>query len=184
MSQIKYGHITERQPEKGLYRVKIDEDDIVTKFLPVLVKNSKNKKDEDPLDEGEHVACMMDDRMEEGVVLGCIYDSENTPTETAGEDIYQTTYADGSFVRFDKSSGDYTINVKGNVIVEAADNVEITCTKLKVTGDTEITGKLTVTEDIKSTTGDVESATVSLTNHQHPYLNVTTPATTSVPNPS
>ena len=176
---LKIGIIEECQPEKGLYRVRLDEDDIKTKFIPVCVPNSKTTKFEAPLEVGEHVACLMDERAEDGVIVGAIYSEADKPETGAGENVWRTTFADGSYVMFDKNSGELTVNTKGKVIVESASDVEITCTKMKVTGDVEVTGSITgsngmditgaisATGNIESTGGDVKALTVSLLTHVH-----------------
>jgi phage baseplate assembly protein gpV len=166
---IKFGVISECKPESGLYRVKLEEDDMVTRFIPVLNPNTLKTKTENPLSVNEHVCCLMDERCENGVILGAIYSSADKPTDTAGEDIFKTTWEDGSVVSFDKSKGEYTLDMKGDVVIKTAK-------KVKITGDVEVSGKITAT-------GDVVGAHVSLQSHQHPYINVSSPATTSPPTP-
>lgn len=168
---LKFGIITEAKPEKGTYRVKFPDDGLVSSFLPVLNLNTLRTKTEAPLSVNEHVAVQMDDNCEYGVILGAIYSTADEPANNAGKDIFRTTYEDGSVISFDKSKGEYTIDVKGDVIIKT-----VTGKKVKITADVEVTGKITAT-------GDVVGAHVSLQQHQHPYLNITTPATTSSPNP-
>lgn len=180
---IKYGTISKIDAKKGFYCVDIDEDDITTKPIPVIVANTKNKKDEAPLEQGEHVAVVMDEHMEDGVILGAIYSDVDTPPADASTDIYRTTYQDGSKVMFDKSTGTYTIDVKGDVVIKSAKNVKVTCTKLELNGDLSVTGKIEATQNISTTGGDVKAGTVSLKTHVHPYVNGTSGATTSPPTP-
>ncbi len=168
---IKFGVVSECKPESGLYRVKLEEDDMTTRFIPVLNVNTLKKKDENPLSLNEHVCCLMDERCENGVILGSIYSSADTPAEGAGENVFRTTYEDESYVSFDKSTGTYTIDVKGDVIIKVPNSK-----KVKITGDVEVTGKITAS-------GDVVGAQVSLSQHTHPYVNVTASATTSIPTP-
>ena len=175
---IKFDVISECKPESGLYRVKIDEDDMVTRFIPVINLNTLKTKSESPLSVNEHVACLMDSRCENGVIIGAIYSSVDTPADGAGEDIFRTTYEDGSIISFDKSKGEYTLDMKGDIIL----NVNST-KKVKINGDIKVTGDIDVTGKITAT-GDVVGAHVSLQQHQHPYVNVTSPATTSSPIPS
>lgn len=171
MKMLKFGVISDVKPESALYRVKLTEDDITTAFIPVLVTNSFKTKTESPLSVNEHVAVLMDENSENGVILGAIYSSADMPADDAGEDIFRTTYEDGSVVSFDKSKGEYTLDMKGDVIIKVTGSK-----KVKITGDVEVTGKITAT-------GDVVGAHVSLQQHTHPYMNLTTPATTSPPTP-
>lgn len=178
---IKFGTISKIDVKKGYYCVDIDEDEITTKAIPVICLNTKNKKDESPLEQGEHVAVLMDEHFEDGVILGSIYSEADTPPSDASEDVYRTTYQDGSYVKFDKSTGEYTINAKGNVIIESAKDVKITCTKLELSGDLSVTGKIDATQDIATSGGDVKAGIITLKLHKHPYTDTPVGASTTSP---
>lgn len=161
MAIFKYGKIAKADPAKGMYTVEIDEDGIQTKMIPVLTNNSKGTKFESPLKVGEHVSVLMDDQFEDGVVLGAIYSDKDKPANGAGENVWRTTFEDGSFIKFDKSKGEFTVSTKGDVKVVAAKNVdvqttakvvvnaaaavEVTAPQVTITGNVAITGALSVT---------------------------------------
>lgn len=183
---FKFGFISKADPEKGMYSVTIDEDDIVTKMIPVVTKNSKGTKVESPLKVGEHVAVLMDAHFEDGVILGAVFSEKDTPAGGAGENVWRTTFEDGSYISFNKSSGTLTVNTQGKVVIQSASDVEITCTKLKVTGNVEITGSvsgasISATGNIETSTGDVKAGIISLKTHKHPDL--TSGGTTGTPIP-
>lgn len=192
---LKFGIISDAKPDKGLYRVKIDEEDITTDWLSVLARNTLKVKDEIPLYVNEHVALLMDEMCENGVILGAMWSEADTPASGAGEDIYRKTFEDGTFIQYDKGTGEVTVDGKGSVIVKSAKNVEITCSKLivnnkveitgdvKITGNTDITGLLDVTQDITSSGGDVVAFPVTLKTHKHAYVAPSGPAITGPSQP-
>lgn len=180
---LRFGKICKIDVNKGFYKVDLDEDDIETGWLPRILTNTKDNRDEAHFDIGEHVACVMDEHIENGVILGAINSDENEPP-VKNKDKRRTTYKDGSYVEFDRSTGVWDVNVKGNakittnqkLIINSTSDTEITCTKLKVTGDVDITGKVDATGNIKSSTGDIQATVgdvkagvlnISLQLHKH-----------------
>jgi len=122
---LAYGKISEVLADKGLYRVTFDDRDMVSRPLPRVFLNTKKNKDEASLDENEHVACIMDENFEDGVILGAIYDANNLPP-VGSIDKRVTTYDDGSFVQFDRVAKKLTISCEGNVEIIKATDINIT----------------------------------------------------------
>lgn len=159
---------------KGRFRVSFEEDNIISAWLPVLVPNSKGNKDELWFDKDEQVACLMDEHCENGVILGTFYSSGVLPA-IGNKDIRATTFEEGSYVKFDRSTSTMTIHSKGDVIIKQCANVTIEAvTLIKLDSDVQVTGKLTVKNDIESTTGnvkaiagDVKATLISLISHTH-----------------
>lgn len=185
---LQFGTISKSDPAKGLYKVDLDEDEIESDWIPRLLLNTKNTKDEAPLDIGEHVVCMMDERCENGVILGAINSDKDVPVK-GDQKIRRTEFPDGSYVEFDGNTGEYEVNMTGDVKITGAkkliiqcptDDVQITCQNLKVTGNVDVTGKIDASLDV---TAYKMTVPIALGTHKHPYVNVTTPATTSPPIP-
>lgn len=185
---LRFGNIVKVDAAKGLYKVHLDADDIETGWISKLLPNTKNTKDEEPMAIGEHVACMMDEHCEDGVIMGAVNSDKDLPVKGDAK-IRRTEYPDGSYVEFDGNTGQYEINMTGDVKITGAkkliiqcatDDVEITCVKLKVTGNVDVTGKIDATLDVTANSALVP---IGLMTHKHPYVNVTTPATTSPPIP-
>lgn len=161
-SGIRFGYVVKADVKNGVYRVNIDADDIVTDWLPRLEMNTKDTNSSNPLKEGEHVALLMDEHNEAGVILGAIFDKKNTPNGIiANDNLHAVRFEDGTKITYDKGAGVYTIDCVGKIIIKSAAEVEINCTTLKVTGDISATG------DITTLTGDVTAGVISLTNHIH-----------------
>ena len=64
---IRFGTISETDPEKYLARVKFEADGIVSDWLPLVSFGTMETKVEFPLDVDEQVCCLMDERCEDGV---------------------------------------------------------------------------------------------------------------------
>jgi phage baseplate assembly protein V len=143
-----YGYISECDPAKGLARVEFRQDGIVSDWLPMAVTNSKDNKYTFAFDINEHVCCLMEDNMSNGVILCAIYDSTN---EAGGnKDKVKITFSDGGSVEYDRASSKLTIDTSGEV--------DITASKVKITGDLEVSGEVKAQGNIESTTGNLTAA--------------------------
>ena len=60
-----------------------DLDGLVSAWLPVVVRKSLKDKECFTPDPGEHVACVLDENFENGVVLGAVYLLTRTPVPSA-----------------------------------------------------------------------------------------------------
>jgi phage baseplate assembly protein V len=182
---LKYGNISEYDADRGMARVKLDgEDDIVTDWLQIIVRKAKTDKESAPLDVLEHVACILDEHLENGVILGAVYDEGNTPGDVKGKDITGVHFGNGCKVSYDRAANALTVEGIGDVSI-TCENATITPSgKVTIDGDAEITGtldvtgKITASDEIEasgdiSTAGDVVAAVlgplgVHLSTHVHP----------------
>jgi phage baseplate assembly protein V len=186
---LRFGKISSIDAVKGLYRVTFQEDNLVTTPLPYLVKNSKFNKDESPFDIDEHVACLMDENCENGVILGATNTTSDAP-DLGDADIRRTLYKDGTFIQYDRKNKKLTISCEGDVEVIKSKNVSVKSdTKITLEcNDVEVKGNLKVTKDIISTTGDIKASvgdvkalTYSLSNHTHNVTAVGSPTGPTIP---
>ena len=193
---LKFGNICDVDAPSGLCRVEFDDDGITSDWLPLIVKNSFNTKDFFIFDIGEHVACMMDQNAENGVIIGAIYSQDRKP-DGGAQDRQRIVYKDGSTFDFDMSSGTLTIDIKGDVNLKTPGSVNIEATgsvnvkavsteieapantikgPLLVQGPLTATagisasggtgGALNITGDVQAT-GDVKAGAISLQGHVH-----------------
>lgn len=83
---LHFGIVSASDPDTCRVRVTFEDlDALVSDFLPVMQKGTRIDKAYWLPDIGEHVACLMDQNAEAGIVLGCLYNSEDKPdTATAG----------------------------------------------------------------------------------------------------
>lgn len=80
------------------------------------------------------------------------------------------------------TSGKVTVKAAQTVDIRAVQTISLTGSKLSIDAAVEITGAVKITGDVV-VTGDVVANGVSLATHQHPYVNVSSPATTGIPLP-
>jgi phage baseplate assembly protein gpV len=125
---LAWGIISEIQADKGLYRVNFDDRDMTSRPLPRLSLNTIKNKDEVHFDTNEHVAVLMDDHWENGIILGAIYDKNNLPAVGSAEKRI-TTYDDGSFVQFDRQAKKFTISSEGDIEIIKSTNTKITASQ-------------------------------------------------------
>lgn len=120
LDMLRFGNITEIDAEKGRARVHFEEDDIVSDWLPMVVKSSRDNKHESWYDVGDFVSCLMDKNVEDGVIIGAIYDDNNLPP-IGNKDIEAKTFSDGTVVQYDRSSHTYSIELGegGSAIVKS-----------------------------------------------------------------
>lgn len=124
---LKYGIVTE--VKKGFAKVAFNDEDIVTDFLPMLVRKSMKDKDSWPLDVNEQVVCIMDEYCESGVIIGAIYSDEDAPDGGEGPGKFRKKFEDGTVIEYDKGSKVLTANVKGKVDLIADDDIKVTGSK-------------------------------------------------------
>lgn len=76
---LKFGVVTNINPILAQARVQFADDDVLSYWLPILQQKTQKDKFYAIPDIGEHVACLMDENSEEGVILGAIYSSADSP---------------------------------------------------------------------------------------------------------
>lgn len=184
---LRFGTISKTDNDKGLAKVNFPADGIESAWLPIIQKNTLSNKHFHTFDVGEHVACLMDENAENGVIVGAIYSKNETPGTVKGADIQGVEFEDGTTVQYNRSTNELTINCVGDVTVICQNaNVEASTKVTLDTPDVEVTGNLTVggaidatgnmstsgtieaTGDITSSSGDVVATTISLKTHIHP----------------
>ena len=151
---LRFGTISEVKPEKGLAKVNFAEDGIVSAWLPLVYNNTLGDKNYRSMKVNEHVACIMDENCENGVIMGAIYNSQDSPPYS-GEKV-GVKFEDGTEIVYDKGAGSYTINnPNGKIIIAADADVEITCRKLAITGNLEVSGYIQAPQGPISTNGEI-----------------------------
>lgn len=108
---IRYGTIVQIDPARCTARVQFpDHDGVVSWWLQVL--QSKTLKDRTYWmpDIGEHVACVMDEREEAGVILGAVYSEADPPPED-DPDVRRTVHHDGAIEVYDRKNHLWKLDV-------------------------------------------------------------------------
>lgn len=146
---MKIGIVTACDFGRCKVRVKFaDHDQVISYWLPVIQKKTLRDKQYWMPDPGEHVACLMDEHAEFGVVLGAIY-SDPDPVPVASQDKYHVLFDDRATIEYDRkehvlevytpgkikvrADGDIEVKAGGDILAEAAGNAEV-----KAAGDVAI----------------------------------------------
>lgn len=158
---LRYGIISD--VKKGFVKVFLEQDEIVTDWIPVLVRKSLNDKESFQLEVNEHVVCLMDEKCNEGVCLGAIPNTSDVPDDGEAPGKFRKKFADGTVIEYDRIGHKLTVDVKGELqakttgkaLIEATGDVEVTtganvkataATKAEVTApNIELTGAVKIT---------------------------------------
>lgn len=113
-------------PEKG---------NVETAWLDVLVPDTLDDKVFSLPSEGAQVALMLDERDEQGCVLGSVYSKVDAPTGTKNVNLRRIDFKDGAKVEYDRehhkltidipSSGELNVTINGKAKIETTGDVEV-----------------------------------------------------------
>lgn len=160
-SELKFGIVSDSKP--GFARVYFEADDIVTDWWPVLMQTTLKDKESWPLNVKEHVACMCDARLEEGVIMGAICSNADTPDPGAGNGKFRKVFEDGTVIEYDKIQHQLTATVKGkaniiadeDITAQSATSVNITALEVKVTGNLSVSGNFAFSGTMAGAGGEI-----------------------------
>jgi phage baseplate assembly protein V len=131
---IRLGQIFAVDYEAAKARVKIG--NLETDWLPWITANSSTTKNWNPPEIDEQVIVLSPcGELNQGVILPSLYRS-NTP-ENSG-DIKSVTFADGSKISFDKTSGNLDLDIKGNATIKIAGNAQIEAANITLKGNIDL----------------------------------------------
>lgn len=99
-----------------------DKEGLVSPWLPVVTAFAQANRSYRMPDLGEQVACLMDDNLESGCIVGSVYGGSETPPEESG-DIIAVHFSDGTIIRYDRKEKTLTVQCVGKVLVEAAEKI-------------------------------------------------------------
>lgn len=148
---LKFGIISEVLPETGMARVQFpDADGMVSKPLPCSVPKTLNDKYSFPFDVNEHVWCLMDDQLENGVIGGAIYSKNETPGALGNIDKAGINFEQGLHIEYNRETrilsitgdGDFTVNILGNVKLQSAGEVQMIAPAVNITGNVVVSGSV------------------------------------------
>lgn len=157
---LKFGLISDVDAAKGLARVHFDDDGIVSAWLPIAFPKAMADSFVWLPDINEHVACLMDEHAENGVIIGSIYSAATAPNG-GDKDKFRVRFQDGTVIEYDRAAHKLKANVQGSVDVEASGDIALKAAGITIDGNVELSGNLTVTG------GDVVADNISLKTHKH-----------------
>ena len=106
---LRFGTVTSINPLTARARVQFAEDGMNSYWLAVLQNKTFKDKFYSMPAVGEQVACLMDQNSEDGVILGAIYTTEDTPIIETEKQV-SANFEDGTFANVDKETQTLTLS--------------------------------------------------------------------------
>lgn len=176
MFQFAQGTISEIDPAKGLARVQLEEDGIVSGWLQMVFKNTLKTSHTHAFDIGEHVLVGLDQNGEAGWILGAL-PSKKSPPKNSSADIEGVTFSDGTRIAYDRSNSTLLVDTKGVITIKTTADVNVECQNAKVkaaqkailetpegevTGNWKVGGNLIIAGDTNGTGNFSTSGSLSV----------------------
>jgi phage baseplate assembly protein V len=116
---LRFGIVTNIDEKNCRARVQFAEDELSSYWLSVLQAKTQRDKFYFMPDLGEQVACLMDEKSEEGVILGAIY-SRQDEVPVISKDKFKIRFQDGTEIQYDRSAHELNvicpnINIEGMI---------------------------------------------------------------------
>ena len=150
-SPFKFGIVCDEK--NGRYKVHLpDEGGMPTVFLPVIQEETVSNQSSRGLAIGSHVAVLLDDAGNTGIIIGPYYEDGNTSPGDKG--MWIRRMSDGGVIVYDPGSGSFTVKATSTLHLEVSGNIiTIDGSGIHITGDVTINGDLDVTgaTDLKDT---------------------------------
>lgn len=130
---LHFGVISEIDTTGCRARVQLDADDMVTDFLPIAQTATLTDKGYQMFDVNEHVAVLMDNEAETGVILCAVYNTDDRPAApaTGAGEISRVLRSNGTArvtARASRASGTAGLKTTGDITVESGAKVKILAT--------------------------------------------------------
>lgn len=193
---LRFGLVTNLDPDKARAKVQFvvgvetaveGQQGMESDWLPVGVQWSLGAQEFVMPTIGEQVACLMDERCEQGVILCAIY-SDTDPPPSAPAKAWHREFPDGTILQYDptahtllahvvgtatlEATGDVMVHSDADATVQAGGTATVQAPSIVLDGPVSITGTLDVTGDATfqetiAATGEITSGTIALTTHTH-----------------
>lgn len=164
-ASLKFGTIDQIDEVNYLVKVRLDDLDMVTHWLPVMARNTFKDQDYDIPEKDTLVVILLDPSGEDGVVLGALYSEEDMPP-VQSKAKWHKAFEDGAFIEYDKVEHKLTVDSKGDIKIDATGKVTLTAqgdiTIESVTGQLKIKSLLPLTVESQSTTTIKAAAEIDL----------------------
>lgn len=157
---LQFGDVMEIDPVMHKVKVVFNAlDDMVSDWLPVITMGAGGNQFYALPDVGSTCVCLMNAYGDGGVVLGVIYNDQDTPP-TNNEQMWIKRFSNDTTISHDRQNGQIIVRTEGNVLIKSTKQVTLDAPNAIITGSVSVKGKLTAN-------GDVVGAGVSLKSHTH-----------------
>ncbi|MPY07414.1 phage baseplate assembly protein V [Moraxella catarrhalis] len=157
---LQFGEVSEIDPKSHKIKVALGAlDGMVSDWLPVITMEAGGNQFYALPDVGATCVCLMNAGGDGGVVLGVIYNDQDTPPTNNGE-LWVKRFSNDTVISHNRQNGQIIVETSGDVIIKSAKQVTLNTPSTIITGNVRVQGKLTAS-------GDVVGGGVSLKSHTH-----------------
>ncbi len=130
---LRLGIVDQVYPREGKVRVLMPDNQCLESYrLPVLVRKTHRDQDWWLPDLGEQVLCLfLPIGLEQGFVLGAPW-SQADPPPVAEEDKRHLRFADGTWLEYDRATGDMQVHCRGRLVIAAGEGVELRAPRVEM----------------------------------------------------
>lgn len=170
---LNFGTVAAVDEVAGMVRVRLPEmGNLRTDWLQVLQSKTLNDKHWCLPDLGEHVAVLLDNNGDDGIVLGAVYSSVDKPPVASGNK-FHIRFADGTTIEYDRDT--HELAVEGPALIKliaktkvrvVASSIELEADDISCKGNMSLAGDLAVSGNI-SATGTIMDAGGNSNHHRH-----------------
>lgn len=161
---LHFGTVSAVDEKTGMVRVRLpDLNNLRTDWLQVLYPKTLQDKCYCMPDLGEHVAILLDENGEDGVVLGAVYSTADKPP-VVSRDKWHRRFKDGTVLEYDRSTHTFTVDGPAQINLISSSQVNVKSGQITLDADSVIcTGGMTVkgpltVESTLHATGNISSA--------------------------
>lgn len=145
---LRFGIVSKLDYENCQARVNFKDDESTSFWLPILqVKTLKDKFYYMP-DIGETAVCLMDDKSEDGVILGSIYSSDDKTANTSKQEI-SANFDNGSYIKCNKTENTLIINFQNIKFIGNIEHSGSFKNSDGITSNSDITDKKSSMQEIR-----------------------------------
>lgn len=156
---VQFGEVSEIDPKTHKVKVTFNAlENMQSDWLSVITMGAGGNQFYALPDVGATAVCLMNAGGDGGVVLGVIYNDKDTPPTDNGE-LWIKKFTNGTTISHNRQNGQIIIETSGDVLIKAK-QVTLDTPNTVMTGNVQVTGKLTANVD-------VVGGGVSLKSHTH-----------------
>lgn len=127
---LRYGFVAAIDEAGHRVRVHLPDLDLTTWWLAVLAPGSRADRHYALPDVGEHVACLLDRRGENGVALGSLYSARDAAPVTGGPDRHHIRFADGTTIDYDRRAHKLAIHCVGDIEIVSDTHIALAAPRI------------------------------------------------------